>query len=77
MIRLTEDLEQQFQDELKAFEEEKQMKYVTTIERIAEAHGKLEEKNAIALNLLQENIPIARTTGLTIAQLQALQSQMK
>ena len=36
------------------------------------------EKQAIALNLLQENLPletIARTTGLTIAQLQDLQVQ--
>ncbi|MEB3294157.1 MAG: hypothetical protein VKJ24_13440, partial [Synechococcales bacterium] len=84
MMQLPEDMEQQFQDELKAFEEEKQMKYVTTIERMAETRGKLEgqleEKNAIALNMLRDQLPleqISRLTGLTIAQIQALQSQMK
>jgi predicted transposase YdaD len=42
--------------------------------------GKEKERRAIALNLLQEKIPleiIARTTGLTITQLQQLQTQAK
>jgi predicted transposase YdaD len=37
-----------------------------------------EERQAIALNMLKDNLPleqISRLTGLTIAQLQALQSQ--
>jgi hypothetical protein len=48
------------------------MKYVTTIERMA-------EEQSIAMNFLKENIPIetiARATGLTIEQLQTLQDQM-
>ena len=55
-------------------------------EEIMEVTTSWEEKGVekatqtIALNLLQENIPletIARTTGLSIAQLQALQTQVK
>jgi hypothetical protein len=80
LMKLLEDVEKQFQIELKAFEEAKQMKYVTTIERMAEARG--EEQGAksreieIALNMLKDNFPleqIARLTGLTIEQLQQLQ----
>jgi predicted Rossmann fold nucleotide-binding protein DprA/Smf involved in DNA uptake len=74
LMRLPEELEKQFQIELKAFEEARQMKYVTTMERMAEER----QKQTIALNLLKENIAletIARTTGLTIEQIQALQAQ--
>ncbi|OUC12642.1 MAG: hypothetical protein B0A82_21445 [Alkalinema sp. CACIAM 70d] len=39
LIDLPEELERQFQIELKAFEEARQMKYVTTIERMAEERG--------------------------------------
>lgn len=39
MMNLPEELEQEFQLELKTFEEARQMKYVTTIERMAEARG--------------------------------------
>jgi hypothetical protein len=80
LMCLPEDLERQFQTELKAFEEARQMKYVTTIERMAKEEGKIEEKQAIALNMLRENIPlemIARTTGLAIEQVQALQDQLE
>jgi hypothetical protein len=48
--------------ELKAFEEAKQMKYVTTIERMAEARG--EEQGAksreveIALNMLKLDVQV-------------------
>jgi hypothetical protein len=61
-------------------EEASQMKYVTTIERMAKEEGKIEEKQAIALNMLREHIPlemIARTTSLTIEQVQALQAQLE
>lgn len=83
MMKLPEDLERQFQTELKAFEEAKQMKYVTTIERMAEERG--EERGAksketeIALNMLRKNLSletIADVTGLTVAQLHKLQSEM-
>jgi predicted transposase YdaD len=79
---LPEELEKQFQIELKAFEEARQMKYVTTIERMAEERG--EERGAksreveIALNLLRQGLAIesiAQATGLTIAEIQALQVQ--
>jgi hypothetical protein len=78
LMALPEELEREFQTELKAFEEARQMKYVTTIERMAKQEGKIEEKQEIALNLLKENVSletIARSTGLTIAQIQQLQSE--
>jgi predicted transposase/invertase (TIGR01784 family) len=83
MTNLPEDLEQQFQTELKDFEEARQMKYVTTIERWAEAKGeakgKIEGKIEIARNMHKDNLPleqISRLTGLTIGQLQELQTQV-
>ncbi len=36
LMNLPEELEKQFQQELRSFEEARQMKYVTTIERMAE-----------------------------------------
>ena len=60
------------------------MKYVTTIERMAkekgQEEGKIEEKQTIALNMLNDGLSleqIVRLTGLTIAQLQKLQSQIE
>lgn len=38
-MRLPEEWEKLFQSELKAFEETRQMKYITTIERMAEKRG--------------------------------------
>jgi predicted transposase YdaD len=64
--------------ELKAFEAARHMKYVTTIERMAKQDERLATQTEITLNLLKENISletIARTTGLTIEQIQALQAQ--
>lgn len=84
MMRLPEELERQFQIELKAFEEAKQMKYVTTIERMAKQEGKMEERIAtqteIALKMLKDNLSlkqVSRFTGLTIVQLQQLQSEIE
>jgi hypothetical protein len=80
LMNLPEALERQFQDELKAFEEARQMKYVTTSERRAKAEGRFEEKQEIALKMLQDQLPleqISRLTGLTLAQLQELQSQQE
>ncbi|MGI0493616.1 Rpn family recombination-promoting nuclease/putative transposase [Alkalinema pantanalense CENA528] len=77
LMKLPEVLEKQFQSELKAFEEARQMKYVTTIERMAEERAKLEEKQEIALKMLRKNISletIAEITELTIEQLQQLQA---
>jgi predicted transposase/invertase (TIGR01784 family) len=57
------------------------MKYVTTIERMAEERGQVEGRLAtqteIALNMLKDNLPleqITRLTGLTIAQIEELQT---
>jgi predicted transposase YdaD len=81
-MALPEALEKQFQTELKIFEEARQMKYVTTIERMAEergeARGARSRETEIALNLLRKNMPletIAEVTGLTIEQIQELQTQ--
>jgi cytochrome P450 len=78
MMNLPEDLEREFQTDLKAFEEAREMKYVTTIERMAEERATVKEKQTIALNMLKDDLPletIARFTGLSIAQLQQLQAE--
>jgi hypothetical protein len=83
-MMLPEGLKKTFWEELKAYEEECQMPYVTSVEQIGydrglqdgEETGVEKERRSIATNLLKENIPletIARTTGLTIAQIQQLQ----
>jgi hypothetical protein len=78
-MRLPDELEREFQTELKAFEEAKQMKFVTSIERMAEARGKGEAQQTIALNMLRDKLPaeqITRLTGLTLEEIQQLQAQM-
>lgn len=56
MMRLPESLELTFRDELKQFEEEKQMQYVTSIERIGrqegEQEGRREERQDIIRSLM-------------------------
>jgi predicted transposase YdaD len=68
--------------DLKAFEEAGQMKYVTTIERMAEERGRVKERlttqTEIALKMLHQNMSletIAEVTGMAIEQIQALQAQ--
>jgi hypothetical protein len=82
VMSLPEELERQFQMELKTFEEARQMKYVTTIERMAEERGRVEERlttqTEIALNMLRKNMDletIAEVTGLMIVEIENLQSQ--
>ncbi len=82
LMNLPEELEKQFQIELKAFEEARQMKYVTTIERMADERARVEERlttqTEIALNMLKDNLSleqISRLTGMTIEQIQSLQAQ--
>jgi predicted transposase/invertase (TIGR01784 family) len=83
---LPKPLEKEFWQELKAYEEERKMPYITTGERIGYDRGKVEGKVegqeekaiAIALNMLNDNLPletIARFTGLSIDQLQQLQTE--
>ncbi|GAP93634.1 hypothetical protein [Leptolyngbya sp. NIES-2104] len=76
LMNLPEELENQLQTELKTFEEARRMRYVASWERRA----KLEAKQEIALNMLRKNLDletIAEVTGLTIAEIQALQSQQQ
>jgi hypothetical protein len=77
ILELPEDLKRSFRDELEAYEREQQMPYVTSIERMGIEQGEDRATQKIALNLLRKNIPletIAEATGLTIEQLQQLQS---
>jgi hypothetical protein len=79
LMRLPEDMERQFQTELKAFEEARAMKYVTTIERMAKEEERVATQTTIALNLLKQGLEtelIAEATGLKIEQVQALQAQL-
>jgi predicted transposase YdaD len=49
------------------------MPHITTGERIGYDRGKVEEREAIARNMLNDNLPletIARFTGLTISELE-------
>jgi hypothetical protein len=75
-MELPEGLKQAFRSELEQYEQEKKMPYMTSIEQM----GREEEKQAIALNMLRENVPldqVSRFTGLAITQLQQLQNQIK
>jgi hypothetical protein len=55
MMTLPESLSQQFDIELEAFEETKKMKYVTTIERRAEARGiELGERSLVQRQLVRQ-----------------------
>jgi DNA-binding NarL/FixJ family response regulator len=54
------------------------MKYVTTIERMAEERAKAQERQTIALNLLRWGFAIeviAQATGLSIKQVQSQADQ--
>jgi predicted transposase/invertase (TIGR01784 family) len=73
-----------FWNELKTYEEEKKMTYVTSVEKIGfkrgEEKGRQETQKEIALEMLQEQVSvetIARLTKLSIEQIQELQPQQK
>jgi hypothetical protein len=71
---LPEELKKAFWEDLKIYEEERQMAYVTSVEEI----GMEKATHAIALNLLKQDVPIeviAQATGLSIAQLKKLQAK--
>jgi hypothetical protein len=83
---LPEGLKRAFWEELKAYEEERQMPYMTSVEQIGydrglqdgEETGVEKERRSLALKMLQENIQIetvARITGFAIGQIQALQTE--
>ncbi len=78
-LRLNRQEEQVFQAEIDRLEL-RQKEEIMEVTTSWEEKGVEKATQTIALNLLQENIPletIARTTGLTIAQLQHLQTQAK
>jgi hypothetical protein len=82
ILTLPKPLANEFWQELKTYEENRKMPYITTGERIGYDRGKVEgqEEKAIVIarNMLNDDLPletIARFTGLTIAQLQQLQTQ--
>jgi predicted transposase YdaD len=72
---LPEDLETEFWQELKTFEEEQQMAYVTSAERF----GRREKAQEIALKMLKKDMgleTIAELTDLPIEQIQQLQATL-
>ena len=81
---LSEAAKVEFWQELKVYEEERKMPYITSVEQIGYDRGVkeanqrlLERERSIALNMLRKNLDletIAEVTGLTIAQLQQLQA---
>jgi hypothetical protein len=77
ILELPEGLKQSFRNELEEYERERQMPYVTSIERMGIEQGEDRATQKIALNMLRKNIPletIAEVTGLSIDRLQELQS---
>jgi predicted transposase YdaD len=80
-LRLNVEEEQTFQAEIDTMgleAKEAIMQATTSWEEKGIVKGKDEERQTIALNMLKDNLPleqIARLTGLSIAQLQALQAE--
>ena len=90
ILSLPPPLEVEFWQELKTYEEDCKVPYITSVERIGYARGKKEgrtegrqeaqeeERQTIALNMLKDNLPleqISRLTRLTTEQVQQLQAQ--
>jgi predicted transposase/invertase (TIGR01784 family) len=74
-MMLPEDLETKFWQELKTFEEEQQMAYVTSAERFGRKQG-VEE---VAIKMLKKGMDlatIAELTDLSIEQIQQLQATL-
>ncbi|MBW4622303.1 MAG: cytosolic protein [Cyanosarcina radialis HA8281-LM2] len=77
ILELPTGLKQAFRDELEQYERERQMPYVTSIEQMGIEKGREEEREAIALKMLQENIPldvVARITELSLDKIQQLRA---
>ena len=78
MMHLPEDVEKAFQVELEEFEEARKMKYVTTIERMAETRGKALGSKSMILRFSSHRFGelspalIEKVDGLSIAQLETL-----
>jgi hypothetical protein len=89
LLSLPKGLEREFWTELEAFEKERQMTYITSVERIGferglkqgkkegKESGKQEKAEEIALNMLQSGLPIeqiSQLTKLSIAKIKKLQA---
>jgi predicted transposase YdaD len=83
---LPEGLKRAFWEELKAYEEERQMPYVTSVEQIGydrglqigEETGVEKERRSLALKMLQEGATVefvTKVTGFSVAQIQDIQTQ--
>jgi hypothetical protein len=80
LLILPEALKQSFWEELRVYEEERQMPYITSVEQIGYDRGTIERERSIALNMLRKKLDletISDVTGLTIAQIQDLRSQLE
>ncbi len=80
LLILPEALKQSFWEELRVYEEERQMPYITSVEQIGYDRGTMERERSIALNMLRKKLDIetiSDVTGLTIAQIQDLRSQLE
>jgi hypothetical protein len=75
VIALPEELEEAFHDDIRRFEEENKMAYVSTAEKIGIRKGKIEGKKEDARNMKQEGIDvevIMRVTGLSREEVEGL-----
>lgn len=73
VMDLPENLELQFRDALKQIEQEKNMPYVTSIERLAKNEGKAEGKAEGKIQLLQELLGLPVMTDQELEQMSAEQ----
>jgi predicted transposase/invertase (TIGR01784 family) len=74
------DLETEFWQELKTFEEEQKVAYVTSAERFGKQQGAIEKATAVALKMLKKGMDlgtIAELTELPIAQIQQIQAELE
>jgi predicted transposase/invertase (TIGR01784 family) len=70
----------EFWQDLKTYEEQRNMPYITSVEEIGYERGREEERRSLALKLIRRGIPlkdIAEDTELPLAELQKLQAQLK
>jgi hypothetical protein len=78
VMKLPEELEQAFRAEVIAYEEERQVKYITSIERLAKREGRQEQTIRLLMKTVQlrfGNAPAdlpARLAALTVEQLETL-----
>ncbi len=80
MMVLPEALQKEFNDQVKQATEETEMPLLSHLELQAKEEGRQEEKQAVALNLLRMGLSaeqVAQGTGLSLEQIQQLQSQLE